>query len=510
MEQITKQIDVDFYEKKTLVVYAKQGDASTRFFSIRCFNQGTLIKFDSTKYKAYVRMRKPDNTGVFNPATITSTGTITVELTEQMLAAKGMGYMDVLVTEGTVEIDNLKMINPSKVLSSMVFNVNVIPKSIQDTDIKSSNEFNILIELEDYAQRAHDRILELEKIINVQEITVPKFLDGNSWRKVATSDGEIYECRIKVQGLSQSDSYDISYSHANNESGDNENICQKFYDEEIVSIETLDNALLITATNKCDAEFYILLYGKVDADCKDYRFDDIETEIKNLSDSTYKRISSLEKMMQVVEVTIPSTLESDNWTQDGDTYICRIPMEGLSKDIKYEAMYSHADPEFDDNETICQKFFNEDIISITTKDNEVVITAKDESYVEFYILLYGKVDESEKIKSLETRINGVDDNLKNLANAFSSQIPQLTENINKVGSYATQVDAKVTECFQSVSNGKKLVASAITDKGIPTEATAAFSVIAENVGKIQTGGGGGFVSTTFLQTPGMTFNIEEI
>ena len=43
------------------------------------------------------------------------------------------------------------------------------------------------------------------------------------------------------------------------------------------------------------------------------------------------------------------------------------------------------------------------------------------------------------------------------------------------------------ELKKSVSDGKSKVASAITDKGVATEATDTFDVMAENVGKIQTG-----------------------
>ena len=45
----------------------------------------------------------------------------------------------------------------------------------------------------------------------------------------------------------------------------------------------------------------------------------------------------------------------------------------------------------------------------------------------------------------------------------------------------------VTQVKKSVSDGKSKVASAITEKGVNTEATDTFDVIAENVGKIQTG-----------------------
>ena len=51
------------------------------------------------------------------------------------------------------------------------------------------------------------------------------------------------------------------------------------------------------------------------------------------------------------------------------------------------------------------------------------------------------------------------------------------------------VEAKLNEVFQSVSNGKSLIASAITDKGITTAADATFQIMATNIGKISSGSG---------------------
>lgn len=45
----------------------------------------------------------------------------------------------------------------------------------------------------------------------------------------------------------------------------------------------------------------------------------------------------------------------------------------------------------------------------------------------------------------------------------------------------------VNSCFQSVSDGKALVASAITDKGVSTAADATFETMADNIGKVVTG-----------------------
>lgn len=48
------------------------------------------------------------------------------------------------------------------------------------------------------------------------------------------------------------------------------------------------------------------------------------------------------------------------------------------------------------------------------------------------------------------------------------------------------VTAKLNEVFQSVSSGKSLIASAITDKGVNTEADATFQAMADNITAIST------------------------
>jgi hypothetical protein len=50
-----------------------------------------------------------------------------------------------------------------------------------------------------------------------------------------------------------------------------------------------------------------------------------------------------------------------------------------------------------------------------------------------------------------------------------------------------EMESKVDECFQSVSNGKTLVASAITDKGVTTSSDATFETMANNIGAIPVG-----------------------
>ncbi len=62
-----------------------------------------------------------------------------------------------------------------------------------------------------------------------------------------------------------------------------------------------------------------------------------------------------------------------------------------------------------------------------------------------------------------------------------------TGDMDKIDKSIKTISDEVAEVKKSVSDGKSKVASAITDKGVATEATDTFDTIAENIGKIQTG-----------------------
>ena len=68
----------------------------------------------------------------------------------------------------------------------------------------------------------------------------------------------------------------------------------------------------------------------------------------------------------------------------------------------------------------------------------------------------------------------------------------------------------VSELFQSVSDGKELIAEAITDKGVTTSATASFKTMADNIGKIDTSGGGGDIPEGYINTSDATATANDI
>lgn len=81
-------------------------------------------------------------------------------------------------------------------------------------------------------------------------------------------------------------------------------------------------------------------------------------------------------------------------------------------------------------------------------------------------------------KSLATVKKYVDDNRVTDANEISIQ--------DTAGNFtATNVEEALAELFQFVSNGKTLIASAITDKGVTTSNTDTFQQLAKNIKAIQ-------------------------
>lgn len=56
-----------------------------------------------------------------------------------------------------------------------------------------------------------------------------------------------------------------------------------------------------------------------------------------------------------------------------------------------------------------------------------------------------------------------------------------------VGDKLTEVNTEITALKKSVSDGKTLVATAITDKGVATVPTDSFVTMAENIRKIKSG-----------------------
>lgn len=72
-------------------------------------------------------------------------------------------------------------------------------------------------------------------------------------------------------------------------------------------------------------------------------------------------------------------------------------------------------------------------------------------------------------------------------NATNEAICEVNNNLANTNTTISTLSDSVDSCFQSVSDGKALVASAITGKGVTTASDATFATMANNVGKISKG-----------------------
>lgn len=87
------------------------------------------------------------------------------------------------------------------------------------------------------------------------------------------------------------------------------------------------------------------------------------------------------------------------------------------------------------------------------------------------------------IEDLFTSVGDINTTLENHTTTLTTH----SNNIIDLQENDTELSQRVEECFQSVSNGKSLIASAITDKGVQTLATDTFQTMADNIGQIQGG-----------------------
>lgn len=168
MLQTTININVDFYDKKYILINAKQHDKKTRFLSIACYSHGEFFPVNVSEHSAYIRYKKSDDYGVFNFCEITNEGKVLVELTEQMLASEGTCYAElVIVNRGNAKVDietgEIITIDNASILSTMTFCINVSETVIENLEIESSYEYNGLNIALEKAEAEYSEVIRLTK-----------------------------------------------------------------------------------------------------------------------------------------------------------------------------------------------------------------------------------------------------------------------------------------------------------------------------------------------------------
>jgi hypothetical protein len=168
MLQTTTNINIDFYDKKYVLINAKQLDSQSRFLSITCYNHGEFYRLNEGEHSAYIRYRKADNNSVFNFCEIDRKGSIVVELTEQMLAVDGICVADlVIVNEGGAKVDTqtgeIVGIENTSILSTMPLHIDVTGTAVANSDIESSYEYDGLNDLLERAEAEYTEVILTSK-----------------------------------------------------------------------------------------------------------------------------------------------------------------------------------------------------------------------------------------------------------------------------------------------------------------------------------------------------------
>ena len=159
-----KNINVDFYDNRYILINAKQYDDNSRYIAVTCYNQGRIFNLSSSKHTAYVRYKKADGNHVFNFCTIDVQGRILIELTKQMLVASGMCDVDlVIVNKGNavinVDTGEIIAVDNSEIISTIVFRIYVYEAAVDNSLIESSNEYTGLIDALEMANAEYTRVI---------------------------------------------------------------------------------------------------------------------------------------------------------------------------------------------------------------------------------------------------------------------------------------------------------------------------------------------------------------
>lgn len=167
LQSITN-INVDFYDKKYIMLNAKQYDDCSRWVYITCYNDGSLYNLSDNKHTAYIRYRKADGRNVLNSCRISYRGEVMVELTKQMLAASGVCYVDLMIVNkgsAMVNIDTgrITTTDGSAIMSTMAFCIDVQESVIDSSMIESSDEYAGLVDLLERAEAEYGEVAQLAR-----------------------------------------------------------------------------------------------------------------------------------------------------------------------------------------------------------------------------------------------------------------------------------------------------------------------------------------------------------
>lgn len=131
-----------------------------------------------------------------------------------------------------------------------------------------------------------------------------------------------------------------------------------------------------------------------------------------------------------------------------------------------------------------------EFVSTLTNRLNALVDSDDETLDQLSEIVAYIKDNRELIDSITTSkvsVSAIVDNLTSIAENKPLSANQGRVLKGSIDELQSSVEEDIEDLKKSVSDGKELVADAITEKGIDTAADATFATIAENIGQIETG-----------------------
>ena len=127
---------------------------------------------------------------------------------------------------------------------------------------------------------------------------------------------------------------------------------------------------------------------------------------------------------------------------------------------------------------------------VDERDENILNTAKEFTNSAIRNQDFSHFAKDTDLNALRDNIEATIDECETECNSrIDSVVSDVNDNFDNVNSAIGNLQTGQEELFTSVSSGKRAVAGAITDKGVPTSATATFSTMANNIMQISGGSG---------------------
>ena len=126
---------LDFHSPTIRTLTLHQYDKNSTNIIVTCMDNGVIKKIDHQSVNAYLKWKKPDGNDVLNDEIVNEDGTITIECSQQMLAADGRISAELCLVDATTQ----------EALHTMPFFVVNKKSVINDEEITSTSEYGALV-----------------------------------------------------------------------------------------------------------------------------------------------------------------------------------------------------------------------------------------------------------------------------------------------------------------------------------------------------------------------------